>query len=98
MTLLNDLNELVSELESENIDEQTATETLGSLFENYTVHEIQLETNKTGLRFLQLAMDHFLDHLQDCLGDDDTYDEGDEVIAKDLVEQLKLQFDFIHTP
>lgn len=95
MTLLDDLNDLSNQLLSEKITEQTAIKTLGSLHEYYTMHEIHLKTNNTGLNMLQLAMDHFLEHLQDCMGDDNTYDEGDEVIAKDLVKQLK---DCIHTP
>ena len=67
MKLLEDLKDLVNQLSGGKITEQTAIKTLGSLHEYYTIHEIHLKTNNTGLNILQLAMDHFLEHLQDCI-------------------------------
>ncbi len=54
--------------------------------------KITIQTNNRGLNILQVAIDHFIEHIDDCVdADDDMFDEDDLAVVLNIKEQLREQ-------
>jgi hypothetical protein len=54
---------------------------------NNQIKEVTIKTNSKGLNMLQVAIDHFIEHMDDSAGDG-TFDEEDLAIAQSIKSQL----------
>ncbi len=90
--LWHDLTELVKEFEGGNISFEETTKTLTCLSEHYQQKKVTIQTNNRGVNILQVAIDHFIEHMDDCVDADDcTFDEDDLAVVLNIKEQLREQ-------
>jgi hypothetical protein len=85
--LWNDLKELTNDLESGKLSFEDAITTITTLSDFHKVKEVTIKTNSTGLNMLQIAFDHYIEHMDDS-ADDGTFDEEDLAIAQSIKSQL----------
>ena len=85
--LWNDLKELTNDLESCKLSFEDAITTITTLSNFHQIKEVKIKTNSVGCNMLQVAFDHYLEHM-DGSADDGTFDEEDLAIAQSIKSQL----------
>ena len=89
--LWNDLRELTNDLESGKLSFEDAITTITTLSNFHQIKEVTIKTNSHGLNMLQIAVDHFIEHMDDNADDGticDGFNEEDLAIAQSIKSQL----------